>query len=383
MTERLREQVLAELQASGFELRGHSLAVPDVIDKATTRLRHSPQRNAALQKARTFIENREDELIQFYASGDEVEPSRIDPAVIQVSSSLDADLFRFTSLHWSVPVSRGFGRRTRFLVWDRHNSKLIGLIALGDPVFNLAARDTVVGWNQDQRRERLYNVLDAFVLGAIEPYRQLIGGKLVAMCALTEEVIGALEQKYAGTTTVLHKRKKLSRPVLITTTSALGRSSIYNRLSFGGSLMFEPVGYTAGFGHFQFSDDVFKSLVEVAMTNPRYRGNNYGSGPNWKIRTIRLALQELKLPGDLLRHGIRRQVFVAPVAANWREYLLGQTDDIEPATRTLKEISDHYRGRWAVPRSLRLPEFRQWDRENMRLSPSAGLSFRPRLFTNP
>jgi len=37
-------------------------------------------------------------------------------------------------------VSRGYGRQ-RFLIWDQSNEKLIGLIALGDPVFNLRVRD--------------------------------------------------------------------------------------------------------------------------------------------------------------------------------------------------------------------------------------------------
>jgi Druantia protein DruA len=38
-------------------------------------------------------------------------------------------------------VSRGYGRRMRFLIWDQSNEKLIGLIVLGDPVFNLRVRD--------------------------------------------------------------------------------------------------------------------------------------------------------------------------------------------------------------------------------------------------
>jgi hypothetical protein len=58
-----------------------------------------------------------------------------------------------------VPVSNGFGRRLRYLVWDEHNDKLIGLIAIGDPVFNLSVSrqldqveslDARRGWNRDQ-----------------------------------------------------------------------------------------------------------------------------------------------------------------------------------------------------------------------------------------
>src|SRR5262249_30013567 len=49
----------------------------------------------------------------------------------------ESDLFRLASLTWAVPISNGFGRRLCYLVWEEHNDKLIGLIAIGDPVFNL------------------------------------------------------------------------------------------------------------------------------------------------------------------------------------------------------------------------------------------------------
>jgi Domain of unknown function (DUF4338) len=43
------------------------------------------------------------------------------------------------------------GGRLRYLLWDEHNEKLIGLIAIGDPVFNLSVRDNLIGWNVRDR----------------------------------------------------------------------------------------------------------------------------------------------------------------------------------------------------------------------------------------
>jgi hypothetical protein len=91
------------------------------------------------------------------------------------------------SLTWAVPVSHGFGRRLRYLVWDRHNGKLIGLMAIGDPVFNLSVRDKLIGWNSHARGERLVNIMDAYVLGAVPPYNMLLGGKLVAALIRTRD----------------------------------------------------------------------------------------------------------------------------------------------------------------------------------------------------
>lgn len=364
----IRRRVIGELVAAGFELQGGRLVPPEIQTKDDLRRRHEQQRNALLYKSRDFILGREDVLLEHFASGSEVDVARLDPSVEPVVSELDADIFRFAALQWSVPVSQGYGRRTRFLVRDRSNGKVMGLMALGDPVFNLGARDSLIGWDQAQRQERLYNVFDAFVLGAVEPYRQLLAGKLVALCAVAEETVAFLEGKYAGAITVIHNKQKESRPVLVTTTSALGKSSIYNRLRVNGRLVFQPVGYTAGFGHFQFSDALFEELTDLVSENDNYRGNSYGSGPNWKIRTIRIALSELGLSGDLLKHGIQRQVFLAPLAHNWAAYLRGETDLIRPATLPLEEYASFYRDRWAIPRAARRPEFREWRSEGMRLS---------------
>ena len=97
-------------------------------------------------------------------------------------------MFRLASLTWSVPVSNGFGRRLRYLVWDAHNGKLIGLIAIGDPVFNLSVRDNLIGWNVHDRTARLVNIMDAYVLGALPPYNALLAGKMIACLIRSREI---------------------------------------------------------------------------------------------------------------------------------------------------------------------------------------------------
>jgi hypothetical protein len=374
----LRRRILDELSEVGFEMQDGLIAPPAGDSKDVARRLHQPRRRTVLEEARDFIISREADLLDFFADGAEVNPQAIDPRVCPVDSELDAELFRFASLHWSVPVSQGYGRRTRFLIWDRSNGKLIGIFALADPVFNLAARDRVIGWDQQQRQQRLYNVFDAYVLGAVEPYRQLLGGKLAALCTVSDEVIEYLEAKYAGATTVILGQVKPSRPVLITTTSALGRSSVYNRISVGGTLVFRPVGYTEGFGHFQFSDALFRDLADYMAVPGEKRKNEYGGGPNWRIRVLRSALEQVGLPGGLLQHGIRRQVYLAPVARNWAEFLRGQTDTIEPSSRPLEDLASYFRQRWAIPRAARRPYYRDWNQDDMRLTPQ--LPGAPRIY---
>jgi len=381
----LRRLVFNELYAAGFKVIGGKLVVPGGDTKDTIRSLHNTQRVRVLDKSADFIRDWEDRLLPFFADGHEIDPQRITPVVRMLDTNSDSykednALFRFASLHWSVPVSQGYGRRKRFLVFDDHNEKLLGIFALGDPVFNLGARDRHIGWDQVQRQQRLYNVFDAFVLGAVEPYRKLIAGKLVALCTVSNEVVDQLEQEYTGKTTVILGVEKIPRPVLITTTSSLGRSSTYNRITFQGHKVFHDVGYTEGFGHFQFSDDLFERLVELVEDDEGFRGSTYGQGPNWKIRTIRRALDRLDMGGDMLKHGIRRQVYLAPLSVGWRAFLRGETDRIEPFSRPLEEVGDYFQKRWAVSRAERRPEYRLFSREAMRLTPDLPMRRQDRLF---
>ncbi|HKI85952.1 MAG TPA: Druantia anti-phage system protein DruA, partial [Thermoanaerobaculia bacterium] len=176
---RLRRKVRAELKTSGFVTENGQLQRQETLTKQAIRDLHARQRKALLERSRPFIDRWEDKIIGEFANGHEVNPRKIRPVVERVDGDgFDAALFRFATLHWSIPVSVGYGRRTRFLVRDRSNEKLIGVFALGDPVYNLRSRDAEIEWGVEQRNARLYNVLDAFVLGALPPYRELLGGKL-------------------------------------------------------------------------------------------------------------------------------------------------------------------------------------------------------------
>lgn len=363
----LRRWVFKELRQVGFNPSHGLIPANGHRTKEEIRALHAKQRAELLVREALFISRWEGRLLDHFANGNEVDPALISPRIVQVRSEEQAALFRYTTLHWSVPVSRGYGRRTRFLVVDRQNERLIGIFALGDPVYNLTARDTAIGWNVDQRNERLYNVLDAFVLGAAPPYRQLLGGKLVAMAAVSDTARESITRKYSGRSTTISGALKKARPVLITTTAALGRSSMYNRLKFRGRLLYQPVGYTQGFGHFQFSEPLFRALFEFLSNDGGAPGYEYGQGPNWRIRTLRVALSKLDLDPELIHHGVQRQVFLAPLARKWRRYLRGELERPSWYRFSLHEMAAFFRTRWAIPRSERDESFREIRRDEMTL----------------
>lgn len=277
-------------------------------------------------------------------------------------------MFRFASLTWSVPVSSGFGRRLRYLVWDGHNDKVIGVIAIGDPVFNLSVRDTLVGWDVHDRSARLVNVMDAYVLGALPPYNTLLGGKLVACLVRTRDIYDDFASAYGRSVGIISGKRKRARLLAVTTSSSMGRSSVYNRLKLDGTPYFRSIGYTGGWGHFHIPDDLFFELRDYLRSiGHRYADQHrFGQGPNWRLRTTRAALAELGFRDDLLRHGVQREVFFSTLAANATELL--RTGKGTPDLASLlgvPQVAQLALDRWLVPRSERRPEYRSWKREQV------------------
>ena len=369
----LRNRVLDELSTVRGRVDLANGALDPVAAKEQLRLAHGGQRVSMLQDNAAWLWDHEAGLLSQFADGKDIDPAAIDPVLVPVRTKQDADLFRYAAFTWSVPVSSGYGRRSRFLVRDRQNGKLMAIFALGDPVIAQSARDAMIGWTTEQRNERLYSVYDAFVLGAVEPYRQLIAGKLVALLSLSNETREFLTQKYRGNITEIRGKVKDPTPLLITTSSALGRSSIYNRLVYQGQTMFRSVGFTRGFGHFQFSNALFAELRDFALggfedPDTKVMSTKYGSGPNWRFRVIRTALKALQIPEESLQHNIRREVFLAPTASRWDEYLRGETDDYEPFDLPAADIGAFWRERWAIGRAGRRPDFVDWSHLDNRLT---------------
>ena len=179
----------------------------------------------------------------------DIDAAKISPVLERISSDTpEGDLFRLASLTWSVPVSNGFGRRLRYLVWDKHNDKLMGIIAIGDPVFNLSVRDNLIDWDVAARGARLVNIMDAYVLGALPPYNALLGGKLIACLIRSRDIYDDFTRAYGKTTGIISHQEKKARLLAVTTSSSMGRSSVYNRLKLGGVEYFSPIGYTGGWG---------------------------------------------------------------------------------------------------------------------------------------
>lgn len=365
----LKKRVLASLHNQGFELdQSNQIVLTSVLKKEKIRNLHSAARDDRLESSLKFLEQKENKLMHYFADGKEINYNNFHPKIeIVKTDTRSSDIFRYASLLWSVPVSNGFGRRTRFLVWDESIHKLVGIFAIGDPVFNLSCRDSWIGWNLNQKMNRLYNIMDIFVLGSVPPYNQLLGGKLVAMIATSNEVRDIIFNKYSGDQTIIKKEIKNPHLALLTTSSALGKSSIYDRIKFDEKLLYEKIGETQGYGHFHLNNGLFEDLRNyLGMISPnRSHANRFGQGPNYKMRVAREALQHLGLPGDLLRHGIKREVYAIQLSSNCKEFLKGDDEEIIGKNMPLNDIVGFWKTRWFKNRMASKPDYIHHDHEDI------------------
>jgi hypothetical protein len=253
----------------------------------------------------------------------------------------------------------------------------MGVFARTEPVFNLRARDSWIGWSAEQRRAGLVHVMDAHVVGAVPPYSGLLGGKLITALIGSRDVSEAFAARYGETEGIISRKRKAARLVLVTVTSALGRSSIYNRLLLlaesgptgGGPVLAEliRVGSTRGYGHFHLSEDLFRRLrrLLIARNHPYANGYAFGNGPNWRLRLTRVGLGILGLDPNLVRHGVSREAYVMPLGHDCRSFLCGRSEMIALQRPTADEISRAALSRWVRPRARRRPEYASFCRTEL------------------
>lgn len=366
---KLKRSIRAHFTKLGFTRSNDGTLVVPGNSKDVVRQLHSGQRAERLELSAGFIKRTLPNAIKHFANGAEIDPSRIQLRLVRVySDTKEADLFRIASLTWSVPVSVGFGRRLRYLVWDKYHDRLVGIIALGDPVFNLSVRDNLIGWDVHDRGNRLVGLLDAYVLGAVPPYNMLLCGKAIACLVRSREVFRDFKKSYGSTVGIISGKAKRAKLLAVTTTSSMGRSSVYNRLRLDDETYFQPIGYTVGWGHFHITDRLFADMREFLRLkkDPYATNHQFGEGPNWRLRTIRRALGQLDINEAVLRHGIQREVFICPFGSNALEILKTGKGKLDTTgLRTVKEISDLARKRWIIPRALLRQEYRDWRRERI------------------
>jgi hypothetical protein len=233
------------------------------------------------------------------------------------------------------------------------------------------ALDTALG---EMRKTGLASqVVDVSVCGAIHPYNELLGGKLVALLLHSKEVRDLYEAQY-GDRISLIASQMAGRPVrrsaklkVLTTTSLYGvGSNQYNRLRLRAA---EHPGLpydvswklfdeheserTGGYGTVHLGSATVDALKELSTTTygARRVNNRFGEGSSPRLRQIREGLDALGLESNhILHHATPRLFCASEVEPHAREQLLGLRESSASEAPSLKAIGAAWRRRWLLNR---------------------------------
>lgn len=299
-------------------------------------------------------------LRSYFPSPAKINPEAIDPVVVPVRPrTLEERLFKVARGYWSMPYSKGYGRRLRFLVIDRNIDALIGIIGLQSPSADMACRDDYINVEKKVKLQVVNNTLDAYTVGSTPAYAPLLAGKLIAGLLHSPVIRQEYWRTYAGRKTTQLKRS-IPQPLLaITTASAFGRSSIYNRLKFNSQLLAKPLGYTKGYGTLHL-EGLYPRIAAWLATEGLHVPAGFGNGPRVRWQNISHMLKALGLPSRYLEHGVRREVFIFELATNFLNACR------KGETPAMSQFSDeawsmYWKTRWCLPRAEKTPDWFEFD----------------------
>ncbi len=358
--EKVKLLIIRDLFRLGWEMRPKSnklyITPPESYDKETIRSSMQIRRSELIAKHFDWINKNTALAKENLATGKDAWHSEINPIVEVCETQKQLDLFRVFRFYWSSPYSEYVGRRIKLLVRDNGlpDKPVIGIAALGSSIVHIPDRDKWIGWDKDSRTKNLVYTMDAYVLGALPPYNELLGGKLISYLISSNEVRNIFAKKYKDKTTNISKRKA-NRLACIFTTSLYSNSSQYNRIKFKDNLLYIPIGQTKGYGTLHLTEETFGAMKELLTLNGIAVTNRFGDGPIWRMRVIRSAADLLGFNSDfLLQHSFQRNIYAIPLAQNSREFLQGKHKRLNYYDLPLNELVGFWKDRWLSKRKTNL-----------------------------
>jgi hypothetical protein len=357
--EALKEMVVDFIQKQGFTLAPYP--TPNGTEKELFRKIHEQKRIEQLKLHRKFLLSSFKTAKSFSSNLSSLRPDEIELDLIEVKpNSLESRLFFWWNLvWWSLPFDKPIGRQMKFMLWDKAHDAPFGLVGLQSPPLRSGVRDKFLGLSGSETDYWVNQSMYAQRVGALPPYNELLGGKMVALSLVSNEIRDRYQEKYANSKTLLRKRELPSSLLFVTTSSAYGKSSMYDRLYYGGKRISHFIGFTSGSGTFHISESLYRELLRFLEENGGNVKLGYGTGSSRKLRLVDKAFRMLGLP-KFTFHGIKRGYYFFPNVANVQG-VLHQNEKPIWFDRPFKSLFEHWRQRWAVPRSARTSKWENFD----------------------
>ncbi len=215
-------------------------------------------------------------------------------------------------------------------------------------------------------------VVDVSVCGAVHPYTDLLGGKLVALVLSSQEARSAYRQTYGGRISLIASQMA-GRPIrrsaelkVLTTTSLYGNgSSQYNRLKLRAKQhpdlpyditwnLFDDEGdRTNGYGTVHLASSTTEALRQLSSVahGARRVNNRFGEGASPRLRQVREGLDALGIESShVLHHATPRLFCACEIEPGARQDLLGMRAASQALPPSIDSIGAAWRRRWLLNR---------------------------------
>lgn len=357
----LRKKIISVLEEQGFKINPH--VEPSGSSKGTLRQIQKKARLEQISYHKKFLKEYFSLAKTYCRDGKDITPEDIELQLREVKSdSFEEILFRWWNfIWWSIPYQRSYGRQMRFVLWDKNHDASFGLISLQSPVLKMSVRDNSLGIPKDELDIWVNRSMSAQRVGALPPYNELLGGKMVALALISNEIKEAYREKYKDYISIIKGRKLKPDLLFITTTSAFGKSSLYNRLKYNDETVAECLGYTQGSGTFHIPEGLYMELLDFLKDKGFDVNRGYGYGPSRKLKLISVSLKYLGL-SKFEYHGIKREFYLFPLVKNLRDIIQKKRKPIS-FDRPFNRLADYWKERWAVPRAKRMLEWKDFRRD--------------------
>lgn len=213
-------------------------------------------------------------------------------------------------------------------------------------------------------------IADVSVCGAVHPYNEVLGGKLVALLLCSQEVRDLYARRYGGHVSVIASQmagRPIRKPAdlrILTTTSLYGTgSSQYNRLILKAAdhkglrhdLRWSDIGrsLTGGYGTLHLSQETVQALRTMGEQHHDARrvNNRFGEGTSPRLRQIREGLDALGVGSDqVLHHATPRIFYACELEPQARASLLQTTSAPLKRAPSVKAVAEAWRRRWLLSR---------------------------------
>ena len=358
-TDDLRERILEELKAQGFRVNPHVQAPTE--SKELLKEIHYRKRMERIKHHRRKLKKSLSTVMEHMVDGTILEPENISLELREVHpEDEEADLaFWWDLMWWSLPYTKMYGRQIRLLIWDKGHDSPFGLLSLQSPTIRSNIRDTYLEIPKDEHDYWINQGMYAQRVGAFPPYNDLLGGKFVAMTMLSNELRTIYRRKFEGRRTLLRNRILPARLLFITTTSAYGKSSMYDRIRYKEDKIGKMIGFTSGTGTFQFPENLYSELLSLMADRGVDVSRGFGTGPSRKLRLTYKGLQLLGI-GGAITHNVKRSIYMFLTVRNLSDIV---KTGAEPEWKDypFSDLFKFWHKRYCLPRAGRIDRWQHFD----------------------